>query len=312
MTVQRLGIAFALIVAGSFCEASPQGPSSNQYKPSKSDSDIKAIGHRHIGKGVDFYSPQREKELGKQLAKQFERSAKLVDDPAITAYVDHVGQIIVRSSDARMPVVFRVIDADSPKAFTLPGGYQYVNRGLLLSVESEAELAGVLAHGIAHTALRSGTKEATQGDIAQLAMIPAMIFVPDGWPTTAVPSPAGKNLMIPLTALKSRREDELAADYFGLEYVYVTGYDPERYVNLVERIWPQVSSSIPPTFSTSPPLAERLAAMRKEIASILPKRNNAVVSTPEFSQFQERVRAWKPTNDGERQKPNLKKPTMPH
>jgi predicted Zn-dependent protease len=278
-------------LGASSLSASPQA----QEKRSKSDADINAIGHRDIGKGLDFYSLEHEKELGKGLAKQVDRSSKFVDDPEIVGYVDRVGQNVARNSDVRVPVVFRVVDSETVDAFSLPGGYLYINRGLLVRLESEGELAGVLAHGIAHIALRSATKEATQGEVAQLAMIPAMIFVPYNW-SGSTPQMTGMNFMIPLTFLKKEREDILSADYFGLQYVYVTGYDPEGYLNLMERVWPQGTSGKDKlnVFSTSPPLADRIQAMRKEIAEILPKRDGAVVSTPEFKNFQEHVRAWKP------------------
>jgi predicted Zn-dependent protease len=289
-----LAVVIALVapLLGSSLFASPQ----SQEKRSKSDADINAIGHRDIGKGLDFYSLEHEKELGKALAKQVDRSWKFVDDPEIVGYVDRVGQKVAHDSDVRVPVTFRAVDAETVDAFSLPGGYVYINRGLLLRLESEGELAGVLAHGIAHIALRSATKEAAQGEVAQLAMIPAMIFVPSDWSGNGLRITTGMNFMIPLTFLKKEREDILSADYFGLQYVYVTGYDPEGYLNLMERVWPQGTSGKDKlnVFSTSPPLADRIQAMRKEIAEILPKRDGAVVSTPEFKDFQEHVRAWKP------------------
>ncbi|HUJ32770.1 MAG TPA: M48 family metalloprotease [Candidatus Acidoferrum sp.] len=231
------------------------------------------------------------------LAKQVGKRAKFVGDDTIAVYVDRIGQMVARNSDVRMPVTFRVIDDDSVRAFTLPGGYQYINRGLLLRIKSEAELAGVLAHGIAHTALRSATKEAAQGDIVQMAMIPMMTSA--DWPGTA-PRPAEANVeaakaLYSYFNLGAKRTQELAADYFGLQYVYVTGYDPEGYLDILERVSTQTRSSAASTdvFSASPPLDQRTEAMRKEIAKILPKRSDAVVSTPEFKEFQEQVRAWK-------------------
>lgn len=295
MRIQLPNLAVVVVLVapllGSSLFASPQ----SQEKRSKSDADINAIGHRDIGKGLDFYSLEHEKELGKALAKQVDRSAKFVDDAEIVGYVGRVGQNVARNSDVRVSVTFRVIDAETVSAFTLPGGYQYISRGLLQRLESEGELSGVLAHGIAHTALRSATKEATKAQIDQIAMIPAIIQVPNTWPPSNV-QVTGMNFMIPLTRLKATREAELAADYFGLQYVYVSGYDPQGYLNLMERVWPQGASGKDKlnVFSTSPPLADRIQAMRKEIAEILPKRDGAVVSTPEFKDFQERIRAWKP------------------
>jgi len=288
-----LVLVLAAVLCGSGLFASPQ----SQEKRSKSDSDINAIGHRDIGKGLDFYSLEHEKELGNALAKQVDRSWRFVNDPEVVGYVDRVGQNVARNSDVRVPVTFRVIDTKTVSAFTLPGGYQYISQGLLLRLQSEGELAGVLAHGIAHIALRSDTKEATRGEIAQLAMIPAMIFVPYDWSGSAPGMMAGMNFQVPLTFLKKEREDILAGDYFGLQYLYVAGYDPEGYLSFMERVWPQISAGKPnvrSTFSPSPPLADRIQAMRKEIAEILPKRDGAVISTPEFKDFQEHVRAWKP------------------
>jgi predicted Zn-dependent protease len=282
-------LVVAFSVSAFIALASP----SPQWKPSKSDADITAIGHRKIVRGTNIYSLEKEKALGNQLAKQFERSAKFVDDPEIVGYVDRVGQNVARNSDARMPVTFRVIDTETVGAFTLPDGHQYVGRGLLLQLGGEAELAGVLARGIAHTALRSATKQATEGEITQLAGIP--VFTPNGVPVPSGNTPLQAGAM--LTLIKVEREDELAADYFGLQYVYVTGYDPEPYTRLIERgVWPKVSpgKTVPKELSSFPPVGDRLKAMRKEIAEILPKRSDAVVSTPEFDAFKERVRAWKP------------------
>lgn len=262
-----------------------------QWKPSKSDADISAVGHRNIAKGTNLYSLDHEKQLGKLLANQVEHSAKFVDDPDIANYVDRRGQTVARNSDARMRVVFRVIDADSLDSFTLPGGYQYIGRGLLLSVASEAELAGVLAHGIAETAMRSATKQASQGYLAQLAG--AGVFVSNG--SRGDPSPQANALAVSLASLKVQREQTSAADFFGLQYVYLSGYDPECYVEFLQRVLAQISSvkqRVPDDFSPLPPLADRIAAMRK--AQILPKRDNAVVSTPQFKEFQDRVRGWKP------------------
>lgn len=293
MATPRFTVATALILLSFLCGVDTARAGADEFKPSKSDANIHKVGHRNIGKGLDFYSLKKEKELGKQLAEQIDRSAKLVDDPEITWYIDRLAQLIARHSDARMTVTFHVIDSGEAGAFTLPGGYQYIDRGLLLQLKSEAELAGVLAYGIANTALRSATKEATKADIAQIAAIPGSMQ--GGGPMAHTSGTTeGAKVMIPLTDLKLRLEDKLAADYFGLQYVYVTGYDPECYVSFVQRIRPQVAPASA-VFGTSPPLEERVAAMRKEISSILPKRSDAVVSTPAFAEFEKRLRAWKPS-----------------
>src|SRR6202041_471355 len=141
-----------------------------------SEADVDAIGNRKVGHGPDFYSLEHEIALGKQLAQEVDKSAKFIDDPVVTEYVNRVGQNLVRNSDAQVPFTIKVIDSDVVNAFALPGGFFYVNSGVILHADEESEIAGVMAHEIAHVAARHGTKQATKGETGQLAMIPAMIF----------------------------------------------------------------------------------------------------------------------------------------
>jgi len=132
--------------------------------PKNSKEDVDAIGNRNVGKGVNFYSLEHEIALGKSLAQEVERSSKLIDDPVVTEYVNRVGQNLVRNSDARVPFTIKVIDSDEVNAFALPGGFFYVNSGLILRAQEESELAGVMAHEISHVCARHGTKNATKGE----------------------------------------------------------------------------------------------------------------------------------------------------
>src|SRR5579864_7946872 len=149
--------------------------------PKNSKEDVEAIGNRSVGKGVNLYSLEREIGLGKQLAQEVERSSKMIDDPVVTEYVNRVGQNLVRNSDAKVPFTIKVIDSDEVNAFALPGGFFYVNSGLILRAQEESELAGVMAHEISHVCARHGTKNATKGEAMQLAMIPLMLLGPGGW-----------------------------------------------------------------------------------------------------------------------------------
>lgn len=261
-----------------------------QNKRSRSDADINAIGHRRIGQDVNFYSPEREKELGEALSQEVERSSKLLDDPMVAEYIGRVAQNVAKNSDAQIPVTVRVIDSEVVNAFTLPGGYQYINRGLLLQLNGEAELASLLARGIAHTALRSATREATKGELIQIGTVPLTL----SGPSSSVP--VGQSLAIPLTELKLRRQDELDADYFGVQYVYKAGYDARCFTDFVQRIWstsPATATNVPKVFSAFPPLDERLAALQTEISNILPPRDGAIVSTTEFDTFKGHLRSQK-------------------
>src|ERR1700716_2161499 len=168
--------------------------------PKNSKEDVEAIGNRSVGKGINLYSLEREIALGKSLAQEVERSSKLIDDPVVVEFVNRVGQNLVRNSDAKVPFTIKVIDSDEINAFALPGGFFYVNSGLVLRADEESELAGVMAHEIAHVTARHGTKNATKGELANLLMIPAMIFLPGGWAGYGIYQ--ALNVAIPLQFLK--------------------------------------------------------------------------------------------------------------
>jgi predicted Zn-dependent protease len=259
--------------------------------PKNSKEDVEAIGNRNVGKGVNLFSLEREISLGKSLAQEVERSSKLIDDPIVTEYVNRVGQNLVRNSDAKVPFTIKVIDSDEVNAFALPGGFFYVNSGLVLRAQEESELAGVMAHEIAHVCARHGTKNATKGELMQLASIPAMIFIPYSMAGYAMYQ--GLNLAIPLTFLKFSRDAEREADFLGLQYMYKAGYDPNSYVTFFERIQADEKrrpGTIPKVFSTHPPTPDRIENTQKEIARILPARNEYIVTSSEFDSVKGRLR----------------------
>ena len=262
-----------------------------RVKPKNSKEDVEAIGNRSVGKGMNLYSLEREIGLGKQLAQEVERSSKLIDDPIVTEYVNRVGQNLVRNSDARVPFTIKVIDSDEVNAFALPGGFFYVNSGLILRAQEESELAGVMAHEISHVTARHGTKNATKGELMQLATIPLILLGPGGWAGYGIYQ--GLNLAIPITYLKFSRDAEREADFLGLQYMYKAGYDPNSYVTFFERIQADEKrrpGTIPKVFSTHPPTPERIEAAQKEIARILPARQEYIVTTSEFDGVKSRLR----------------------
>jgi predicted Zn-dependent protease len=263
----------------------------DSVSPKNSKEDVDAIGNRGVGKGVNFYSIEKEIALGKGLAQEVERSSKLIDDPVVTEYVNRVGQNLVRNSDARVPFTIKVIDSDEVNAFALPGGFFYVNSGLILRAQEESELAGVMAHEISHVTARHGTKNATKGEIMQLASIPAMIFIPYSMAGYALYE--GMNIAIPLTYLKFSRDSEREADFLGLQYMYKAGYDPNSFVTFFERIQADEKrrpGTIPKVFSTHPPTPDRIEAAQKEIARILPNKPEYIVTTSEFDSVKARLR----------------------
>jgi hypothetical protein len=259
--------------------------------PKNSKEDVDAIGNRNVGKGINFFSLEKEIALGKQLAQEVERTSKMIDDPVVTEYVNRVGQNLVRNSDAQVPFTIKVIDSDEVNAFALPGGFFYVNSGLILRAQEESELAGVMAHEISHVTARHGTKQATKGELIQIAAMAAMIVVPYGWAGYGIYE--GMNLAIPLTFLKFSRDAEREADFLGIQYMYKAGYDPNSYVTFFERIQADEKrrpGTIPKIFSTHPPTPERISDAQKEIARILPEKDEYIVTTSEFDSVKARLR----------------------
>src|SRR6266853_1751404 len=266
-------------------------PQKDTVTPKNSKEDVEAIGNRNVGKGVNLFSLEREIALGKQLAQEVERSSKLIDDPVVTEYVNRVGQNLVRNSDAKVPFTIKVIDSDEVNAFALPGGFFYVNSGLILRAQEESELAGVMANESSHVTARHGTKNATKGELMQLATIPLILLGPGGWAGYGLYQ--GLNLAIPVTYVKFSRDAEREADYLGIQYMYKTGYDPNSYVTFFERIQADEKrrpGTIPKVFSTHPPTPERIENTQKEIARILPARQEYLVTTSEFDSVKSRLR----------------------
>src|SRR5258707_4059116 len=166
MRFVRLLSAFAILLTLAFAQ---------QQKDKKKDPD--QIGSGDVSKGVNFYSIEREIALGKQLADAVERQAKVVADPVVSEYVSRLGQNLVRNSDSKVPFTIKVIEGDQVNALSLPGGFFYVNTGLILAAETEAELAGAMAHQIAHIAARHGTPKASHEQIANMATNPPILMV---------------------------------------------------------------------------------------------------------------------------------------
>jgi len=250
--------------------------------------DPEEIGNRDVGKGVNFYSLEKEIALGKQLAQEVERQAKIIDDPVIAEYVNRVGQNLVRNSDAKVPFTIKVLDTEEVNAFALPGGFFFVNSGLVLKAESESELAGVMAHEIAHVAARHGTRQATRGEIVNLASIP-LIFM-GGWAGYAIRQGAG--LAIPMGFLTFSRSMEREADYLGLQYLYKTGYDPTSFVDFFEKIQSlekKKPGTVSKVFSTHPMTDDRIKSAQEEIQKILVAKPEYVVNTSEFNDVRGRL-----------------------
>jgi len=266
----------------------------DKHAPNVSTMDnIDAIGNRNVGckEGVgNWYSLDKQVAMGRDYSQQVEHSAKLINDPVVTEYINRIGQNIVRNSDAKVPFTIKVIDDDSINAFALPGGFFYVNTGLILAADNEAELAGVMAHETAHVAACHVAREQTRGNIVSLASIP-LIFVPGGW-AVYEGTQAALSIGVPLTFMKFSRSFEAQADFLGMEYMYKAGYDPQAFISFFEKIEAQEKKKpgfIAKAFESHPMTADRVAAAQKEMRTVLPPRPEYVVDTSEFENVKSRL-----------------------
>ena len=250
--------------------------------------DPEEIGNRDVGRGVNFYSLEKEIAMGKQMAQEVERQAKIIEDPVIAEYVNRVGQNLVRNSDAKVPFTIKLLDSEEVNAFALPGGFFFVNSGLILKAESESELASVMGHEIAHVAARHGTKQATRGEIIDLASIP-LIFM-GGWTGYAIRQ--GLGIAIPLGFLQFSQAFEREADFLGLQYLYKTGYDPTAFVDFFEKMQSlekKKPGTLTKVFSTHPMTDSRIKTAQNEIQKILVAKPEYVVNTSEFNDVKSRL-----------------------
>jgi Zn-dependent protease with chaperone function len=271
-----------------------------KYKGLPKNSNVDEIGIRDINKGgpklagiipvPGMMSIEEEIAKGRQLASEVDRQARFVEDPVVAEYVNRVGQNIAHNSDAKVPFTIKVIDSDEVNAFALPGGFFYVNSGLLLAADDEAELAGVMAHEIAHVAARHVAKDEARANAAGIAQIPLMIAT----------GPAGfgirqaMGLLVPVGFLKFSRDAEEEADFLGLQYLYKAGYDPASSVSFFEKLQARETAkpgTVSSLWSTHPPTTDRIGKTKKNIGLILEPRDQYVVTTSEFQEVKARLMA---------------------
>ena len=261
--------------------------------------DVNRIGHRGIGHGFNLYSLKHERELGQSLAASFDHYSRLVNDPELNDYVNRIAQKIVRNSDAEVPFTVRLIDSgEIPRAYGLPGGFLYVDSALIFAAESEAELAGVMAHEIAHVAARHATRALSRRRMVSLTGELSLLAGPVGILLEDAGGVAG-----PLSVKKFSRDSEYEADLLGIEYAYSAGYDPQALLSALEKLhaletqrssaFAQIpgyhfASHLPfhdkvaRGLSNYPLTEDRIRRLQSEIATFLPARGDYVLDTNEF------------------------------
>ncbi len=297
--------------------AAPPTASAPKETHDKGKNDIDDIGNRNIskpgsGKSMgDWYSYDTEIKMGKQYAMMVETSARMIQDEVVTEYVNRIGQNLVRNSDAKVPFTIKVLDSDDINAMALPGGFFYVNSGLILAADNEAELAGVMAHEIAHVCARHATREMTRAEYANLATIP-LVFI-GSWGIYQAASIA-TSLVLPLTFMKFSRGFEGEADYLGLQYMYKAGYDPQAFISFFEKIKAQEKNkpgTLAKAFASHPQTPDRIEKSQQEIQNVLAPRPEYIVDTSEFEQVKARLATIenrkKVIEDKDQNKPSLRR-----
>ncbi|MBV9182127.1 MAG: M48 family metalloprotease [Acidobacteria bacterium] len=253
--------------------------------------DIDAIGTRNVGCGRglgNWYSLERQISMGRDYSAQVESTSKMIRDPQITEYVNRIGQNIVHNSDSQVPFVIKVIDSEDINAFALPGGFFYMDAGLILAADSEAELAGVMAHEIAHVAACHAARGHTRGQLMNLVSIPLMMV---GGPIGYV-AYESMSVAMPLTYLKFSRRFETEADYLGVQYMYKAGYDPQALTAFFEKLRTlenHKQSAIAKAFRTHPQTPERIERTQAEIKTLLPAQPQYTVDTSDFQEVKARL-----------------------
>jgi len=283
--------------AGDVQNAPKQAPAAlptqddSQIKHDGGEADVDAVGNRNVGcgRGVgNWYTVERQVADGRRYAQMIESQVKLVNDPVVTEYVNRIGQNIVRNSDAQVPFTIKVIDSDVVNAMALPGGFFYVNSGLILAADEEAEMAGVMAHEIAHVSACHYGREMTRAQLLQMASIP-LIFIGGAIGYGAYEA---SGLAIPMTFLKFSRTFEAQADYLGVQYMYRSGYDPSAFVSFFEKIQAMEKKkpgTLSKAFDTHPQTPDRIEKTQEEIRKILPSKPEYIVTTSEFDEVKGRL-----------------------
>jgi predicted Zn-dependent protease len=248
------------------------------------------VGNRDIGgRGMgNWYSTDSEIKMGRQYSQEVEKSTKFITDPTVIEYVNRIGQNIVKNSDCKVPFTIKVIDSDEINAFALPGGFFYVNSGLILNADEEAELAGVMAHETAHVCAHHAAREMTRMNYAQLGSIPLIMI--GGWTGYGLYEASG--IAVPVAFMRFSRDFEAQADFLGIQYMYRAGYDPGALVSFFEKVQAlekRKPGAVAKVFADHPQTPDRIQHSQEEIARILPPRDQYTVTTSEFDDVKARL-----------------------
>jgi len=239
--------------------------------------------------GINLYSIPQEIELGRRMAAEVETQARIVDDSVISEYVNRLGQNLAKQANAPFPVTVKMIQSSEINAFTLPGGWVYVNSSILMMADNEAEFASVVAHEIGHADARHATREQSGGQLAKIIGGPLSVLIP-GLAGVAARQAAG--VAAPVTSLHFSRAFETEADQLGVHYLYGAGYDPAASIDMFEKIASTERATpgrVAKLFLSHPPTQDRIRKTQAEIRKLNPERSSYVLNTSDFETIRKRL-----------------------
>jgi predicted Zn-dependent protease len=239
--------------------------------------------------GVDLYSIPQEMELGRRMAAELETQARIVHDPIIAEYVNRLGQNLAKQADAPFPLTVKMIRSSEINAFTLPGGYVYVNSAIFMMADNEAEFASVVAHEIGHAAARHATRQESRGRLAKMIGTPLGMLIPG---LGGLLARQAEGIAAPIASLHFSRAFEIEADRLSVHYLYGAGYDPAASIDMFERIASTERATpgrVAKLFLSHPPTRDRIAKTQREIRKLNPERGSYVLNTSEFEVVRKRL-----------------------
>lgn len=267
---------------------------------------VLADGRTEVKPGWNIFSPQQDVEIGEQVSPDAERQLVMLNNSRADSYINNLGRrLAAKAPGEKYPYRFKVVNDQAINAFALPGGPIYINRGVIEAADNESQLASVVAHEIAHVALRHGTNQASKASAAQvpLAILGGMIGSDS---TKAVLAQLGASFAVNSILLKYSRSAESQADIMGTQILYDAGYDPRAMGQFFQKIEEQQEGSGPVEFFSNHPSPDnRIDRVGREVDALGGVRRDAVTNSKDFDEIRRSLRSLaRPPAKGQSQASN--------
>jgi hypothetical protein len=245
-----------------------------------------------VSPGRNLYTPQQDVEIGQQVSKDAEQKLVMLNNRRVDDYLDRLGKKLAAVAPGeKFPYQFKSVNDSSINAFALPGGFLYVNRGTIEAADSEAQLAGVIGHEIAHVALRHGTNQATKAQAAQmpLAVLGAIL---GNNSVAGLLAQIGSEFAINSVLLKYSRDAERQSDLMGTQMLYDSNYDPYAMATFFEKL--ESGGRGTDFFSSHPNPENRMQGIKVEIGKLGAVKRNIITDSSELRSIQKYLKSLPP------------------